>query len=288
MDVCATNSNATNSSCKVEPHQGVSYASVFLVGFLLNAAALRAFIAKWDSWKDTHIYMFNLAIADFALILFLPFRVFDAFFCLPKNYFCTFLIFIHFINMYASIMTTTVISVQRYLSVRFPLKVRSWKKKKQSAVAVCLVIWVILVTVCAIWYRENSPQNLWTCFERCKDKPLKLSSMVLLVFVGYVTPLLIIVFCSTQIICILLKLQDKSEKMKNAVGMVTANMVVFIMCYTPIHIAFVVNYFYEAPQDWNATYLYSHNFLIWSKWIASTNCCFDSISYYFLLKRINS
>ncbi|KAM6918236.1 G-protein coupled receptor 35 [Xenentodon cancila] len=279
--------NGTNSSCKVAAHQGVSYASVFLVGFLLNAAALRAFIAKWGSWKDTHIYMFNLAIADFALILFLPFRIYDAFFCLPKTYFCTFLIYIHFINMYASILTTTAISVQRYLAVRFPLKVRSWQKKKQTAVAVCLIIWALLMMFFAIYHKENSPEKLWTCYERCKDKPLQLVSVLLLVFLGYFTPLLIIVFCCTQIICILSKGHDNSDKMKRVIGMVTANMVVFILCYAPIHTAFVVNYFYVAPKDWKFTYLHSHHFLIWSEWIASTNCCFDAISFHFLLKRIH-
>ncbi|CAB1452685.1 unnamed protein product [Pleuronectes platessa] len=79
------NMNNTSTSCHVEHLQGLAYTPLFLLGFLINAAALRAFIAKRASWTDTHIYMFNLAIADSALVLFLPFRIFDAYSCLRKN-----------------------------------------------------------------------------------------------------------------------------------------------------------------------------------------------------------
>ncbi|XP_049888926.1 G-protein coupled receptor 35 [Epinephelus moara] len=278
----------TNSSCWVEPLQGVGYSVVFLLGFLVNASALRAFIAKRHFWTDTHVYMFNLAIADSALILFLPFRVWDAVFCLPRTVLCTVLIFIHFINMYASIMTTTAISVQRYLLIRFPLQARSWRKRKEIAFAVCLVLWGLLVTVCAVFREDNYPPKLWTCYERCKNLPLKIEFLVILFLLGFLTPLLIIVFCSSRIIYILLKDNDKSEEKRSTVGIVTANMVVFIFCYTPIHVSFLVNYFSEVPPNWQSAYLPAHKFLLVAEWIASTNCCFDSISYFFLLKRFYS
>ncbi|RVE61797.1 hypothetical protein OJAV_G00173770 [Oryzias javanicus] len=124
--------NGTNLTCKVETHWGLAFCPVFLLGFLINAAALRAFVAKRNHWTDTHIYMLNLAIADFTLILFLPFRIYDAFFCLRKTHLCTFLIQIHYVNMYASILTTASIAVHRYLAIRFPLQTRFWRRKKSD------------------------------------------------------------------------------------------------------------------------------------------------------------
>ncbi|KAF7668665.1 hypothetical protein LDENG_00297660 [Lucifuga dentata] len=117
--------NTTNNSCHVETLQAVAYAPLFLLGFLINAAALWAFIARRHTWTDTHIYMLNLVIADSTLILFLPFRIYDAFFCLSKTALCTFLISSHYINMYASILTSMAISVNRYLAVSFPLQASS-------------------------------------------------------------------------------------------------------------------------------------------------------------------
>lgn len=275
-------SNIINGTCKVDLGWGLGYSLLFLLGFLVNAAALRAFIAKRDSWTDTHVYMLNLNIADFALILFLPFRVYDAFFCLPKTYLCTFLIHIHFVNMYVSVLTTAAISIHRYLAIRFPLQTRSWRKKKE-AFAVCLVLWVLVATISALFLKENHPNKLWTCYERCEDAPLQLWVIVILTFLGVLAPLLIVLFCSSQIISILLKVHDMSGESKQTIGIVTANMTVFIVCYTPIHIAFLIDYFVIPPPDWKSAYLPKHTYFLVSEWIASTNCCFDSVSYYFLL-----
>lgn len=277
--------NTTNiTTCRREELQGRAYCTVFLMGFLVNAGALRAFVAKRKSWTDAHVYMCNLAIADFTLIVFLPFRIYDAFFCLPTStYLCTYLIYIHYVNMYVSILTTVAISVQRFLVIRFPLQARSWRKRKEVAFAVCLTIWGLVVAICATFREDNYPQNLWTCYERRKDRPLNLRFIVILLVLGFTGPLLIVVFCSSRIICIMLQ-TDTSELKKSNIGIVTANMIVFIVCYTPIHVALFVNYLSVVPPDWQCAYIPAHVFLLVSSWVASTNCCFDSISYYFLLK----
>ncbi|XP_015258233.1 PREDICTED: G-protein coupled receptor 35-like [Cyprinodon variegatus] len=281
--ICNATVNVT--ACSYSTLEGWAYSLVFLLGLLINSAALWAFIAKRASWTDCHIYMLNLVVADFALIIFLPFRIYDAFFCLPKTFLCTFLLFTHYINMYASILTTTAISVHRYLTIRFPLQARSWRKKKMAAVAICLPIWVILVSAVVVFRKENYPDKLWTCYERCKDAPLHPPFTIALVCLGYLAPLMIIVFCSSRTICILVKEQNESEEKKRIVEIVKANLIVFLVCYTPLHFAFVINLFYEVPSNWMYEYLPSHRFLQVSEWIASTNCVLDSISFYFLLKK---
>lgn len=270
-----------NTTSTLDTLQGVAYCPLFLCGLLLNAAALWASITQRASWTDTHIYIMNLAAADSALIFFLPFRIYHAFSCLPKTLLCTFLVSIHYINVYASIFTSTAISVHRYLAVRFPLRARAWRKKKMAAFGVCLAIWVFVVTICVIFRKENDPEKLCTCFERCRHERLGLQFGVTLISVGYLLPLLIIVFCSTQIISILLK--DKGTKpveRKSSIGIVTANMIVFIFCYTPIHIKFAASSFGAPSLDDQS----EHLLVIISEWIASTNCCLDSITYFFLLK----
>lgn len=280
-------SNSTNATCKGDSLQGLAYCPLFLLGFLVNAAAAHAFVSKRLSWTDTHIYMLNLVVADTALVLFLPLRIYNAFFCLPKTTLCTFLIFIHFINMYASILTTTAISVHRYLHVKFSLEARSWRRKKEAAVVVCLLLWVFLVTICAVFRTDNYPDKLWTCYERSKDHPLRLEFLLIVLVLGFLIPLIVIVFCSTQIIYTLSK-EDKTEEKTMTIRLVTANMIVFIVCYTPVHIGFLINFFYRAPEHWQTLYIPSHMYLLVSEWVASTNCCFDSISYYFLLKQFYS
>ncbi|XP_014894458.1 G-protein coupled receptor 35-like [Poecilia latipinna] len=283
-NITTTATSNTTDLCVSSVLEGLGYSLVFLLGLVINGAALWAFVAKRASWTDTHIYMLNLALADFLLVLFLPFRIYDAFFCLPKTWLCTFLIFIHFTNMYASILTTSAVSLHRYLTIRFPLQARSWKRRKEAAVAVCLLIWVFLISVVVVFHKVNLPEKLWSCYERCKNNRISPEFTSILLSLGYLAPLLIIVFCSSQIIRILGKELNKSEERKSIVGIIKANMIVFLVCYTPIHIAHVVSLLYKVPENWRDVYLPSHKFLQVSEWIASTNCCFDSISYYFLLK----
>ncbi|XP_014046753.1 G-protein coupled receptor 55 [Salmo salar] len=267
--------------------QGVSYLSVFLVGLLLNMASLRVFFIKRATWTDTHIFMLNLAAADCALILFLPFRIYDAFQSLPITPFCSFLISTHYINMYASIFTVTAISVHRFLVVKFPFQTRAWRSKK-VAVAVCGAIWVMVVMICGVFSDANHPQKLLTCYQRCKEIPLPVGFLAVLEVLGYLLPLLIIVFCSTQTIMVLLKEKDQEEttvEKRNIIGIITANLIVFVVCYTPIHLGFLLKYLAKTNHwetlDWDG---------FWQvcEWIATTNCFLDSISYYFLLKQFYS
>uniref|UniRef100_A0A4W5PB88 G-protein coupled receptors family 1 profile domain-containing protein n=1 Tax=Hucho hucho TaxID=62062 RepID=A0A4W5PB88_9TELE len=275
------------SSFLIDILQGGSYLSVFLVGLLLNMASLRVFFVKRASWTDTHIYMLNLAAADCALILFLPFRVYNAFQCLGITHFCTFLISTHYINMYASIFTVTAISVHRYLAVKFPFQTRAWRSKK-VAVGVCGAIWVTAVTICGVFSDANHPQKLLTCYQRRKDIPLPVGFLAVLEVLGYLLPLLIIVFCSTQTVMVLLKEKVQEEttvEKRNIIGIITANLIVFVVCYTPIHLGYLLKYLaitnHWKTLNWDAFWLVC-------EWIATTNCLLDSISYYFLLKQFYS
>lgn len=285
--MCNNTFNLTEStSCKVRILQAWAYCPVYFLGFLVNAAAIRAFIAKRSSWTDTHVYMFNLAVADFTVILLLPFRIMDSFFCLPKSQLCTVLINVHYINMYSSILTSVSISIQRFLAVIFPMQVSSWRWKKVMASVVCLLIWTVVLTISAVFIKENQPDKLWTCYERCKDKPLQLEFLLALLLFGFAVPLLIVVFCSTWVVCTLSKAEEMSEEKRSTVGIVMANMLVFIVCYTPFHIGLLINHLLTQPPDWKSEYLPAHEYLLVSEWIASTNCCFDCIGYYFLLRHV--
>ncbi|KAK7945758.1 hypothetical protein WMY93_001486 [Mugilogobius chulae] len=120
-------SNIT-TECHRDTIQGLGYVLLFVPGILLHIIAFRAFLSRLGSWTDTHIYIFNLALADCTLIIFLPFRIYDSFCCLPKTPLCTVLFSIHYLNMYASIMTTAAVSVHSKSIWNYSLKeYMEWK-----------------------------------------------------------------------------------------------------------------------------------------------------------------
>ncbi|XP_041694422.1 G-protein coupled receptor 55-like [Coregonus clupeaformis] len=275
----------TNMLEEVRLFQRVVYSPVFLLGLVLNLSALRVFYCKRDSWTDTHIYMFNLAVADCALITFLPFRIYHTFFNLDSPGLCVVLVLIHFTNMYASIFTVMAISIQRFIAIQFPFHSRRMGSKKQVAVVVCVMIWVTIVVLCVIFREHNRPEYRQACFER--HRPFPLGYILTLEILGYVVPFLTMLLCSLQTICTLLAKKDmhSNEDNRKSIRIISANLVVFFICYTPIHIAFFMKFYVasKVPLDCQQ-YNLMHNFYHVSEGIATTNCCLDAIGYFFLVK----
>lgn len=265
----------------------VAYTPVFIVGLFFNVTALCIF-CRLKRWTDTHIYMFNLLVADFLAIIFLPFRILEAFCPITPSKLCTFLLCTQYSNMYSSIFTITAISIHRFIAVRFPFLTKALaSKSKMIATSKCIFIWTIIVVICASNYKDLLPDKLQTCYDRILTKKLDKNFFLLLEILGYFIPVLIVILCSTQTIYILIRSlkhvqgKDKVER-KNIAAIITANMFTFIVCFTPVHIGLLLQYVSDTSgKD------FVHVFLDVAEWIATTNCCLDSIGYYFLLKRVN-
>uniref|UniRef100_A0A8C7MXI0 G-protein coupled receptors family 1 profile domain-containing protein n=1 Tax=Oncorhynchus kisutch TaxID=8019 RepID=A0A8C7MXI0_ONCKI len=276
-------------SNEVRLFQRVVYSPVFLLGLALNLSALRVFYRKRASFTDTHIYMLNLAVADCALITFLPFRIYHTFFSITSPGLCAVLVLINFTNMYASIFTVTAISVQRFIAIQFPFHSRRMGSKKQVAVVVCVMIWVTIVVLCVIFREHNRSEHNLACFER-EFHLFPLGYILSLEILGYVVPLLTMLLCSCQTICTLLAYKDMHSYKDNrkSIRIISANLVVFFICYTPIHMAFFMKLYvaYKVPTDCQQ-YNLMHKFYHVSEWIATTNCCLDAIGYFFLVKEFH-
>lgn len=269
----------------------VAYTPVFIVGLVLNFSALWCF-KRTPQWTDTHIYMLNLLLADFLLTLFLPFRIIETFRPMEPSGLCTFLICVHYTNMYSSIFTITAISIHRYLAVRFPIRNKSSgaseARRKKIASGTCLFIWLFVIVLCLIFSSNMHSDKLKTCYERKDDVKMSYQFLLVLEILGYLLPIVTITTCSTQTIRTLLKsLKDIRQhteeeiinKRKNIIAIITANMVVFIVCFTPIHAGYLVRNFSKTSKT--IRYFYDV-----SEWLATTNCCLDFVGYYFLLKNV--
>ncbi|XP_016147589.1 G-protein coupled receptor 55-like [Sinocyclocheilus grahami] len=278
-----------NHTDKVLSHfERVAYMPVFIVGLFFNVTALCIF-CRLKRWTDTHIYMFNLLVADFLAIIFLPFRILEAFCPIKPSELCTFLLCTQYSNMYSSIFTITAISVHRFIAVRFPFLTKAQaSKSKMIATSTCIFIWTIIVVICACNYEDLNPDKLQTCYDRKLTKKLKQHFFLLLQILGYLIPVLIVILCCTQAIYILIRSlkhvqgREKVER-KNIAAIINANLFTFIVCFTPVHIGLLLQY--VVSDDSGNDFV--HVFLDVAEWIATTNCCLDSIGYYFLLKRVN-
>ncbi|XP_053506893.1 G-protein coupled receptor 55 [Ictalurus furcatus] len=268
--------------------QRVAYTPVFILGIILNASALWCFM-RIPQWTDTHIYMLNLLLADLILALFLPFRIFETYCPMKPMPLCTFLICVHYINMYASIFIITAISIHRYVAIRFPMQNKtshaSEVRRRRITSGICALIWVTVITLSTTFMKDMYPERLETCYELKEHDKMSLSFLLVLEILGYLLPIVTIMTCSAHVVWTVLKsLKDIRQhteeeiinQRKRVVAIITANMIVFIVCFTPIHVGYLLRHISVKN---------SHIFYDVSEWLATTNCCLDSVGYYFLLKK---
>ncbi|XP_045390877.1 hydroxycarboxylic acid receptor 2 [Lemur catta] len=209
----------------------------FVFGLLGNGLALWIFCFHLKSWKSSRIFLFNLAVADFLLIICLPF--------LMDNYVrkwdwrfgdipCRLMLFMLAMNRQGSIIFLTVVAVDRYFRVVHPHHALNKISNRTAAIISCL-LWGVTIGLTFHLLREtlliqNGPACLCSSFSICNAFRWH-DAMFLLEFF---LPLAIILFCSARIIWSLRQRQmDRHAKIKRAINFITVVAVVFVICFLP-------------------------------------------------------
>ncbi|KAI5945049.1 hydroxycarboxylic acid receptor 2 [Manis javanica] len=209
----------------------------FVFGVLGNGLALWIFCFHLKSWKSSQIFLFNLAVADFLLIICLPF--------LMDNYVrkwdwrfgdipCRLMLFMLAMNRQGSIIFLTVVAVDRYFRVVHPHHALNKISNQRAAVISCVLWGVTIGLTVHLLYKKilirNQDANLCSSFSICHTFRWH-DAMFLLEFI---LPLGIILFCSVRIIWSLRQRQmDRHAKIKRAINFIMVVAIVFIICFLP-------------------------------------------------------
>ncbi|XP_040843012.1 hydroxycarboxylic acid receptor 2 [Ochotona curzoniae] len=209
----------------------------FVFGLLGNGLALWIFCFHLKSWKSSRIFLFNLAVADFLLIICLPF--------LTDNYMrkwdwkfgdvpCRLMLFMLAMNRQGSIIFLTVVAVDRYFRVVHPHHALN-KISNQTAAVISCLLWGVTIGLTVHLLNKkmltpNGAANLCSSFSICEAFRWH-DAMFLLEFF---LPLAIILFCSVRIVWSLRQRQmDRHAKIRRAINFVLVVAVVFVICFLP-------------------------------------------------------
>ncbi|XP_023285961.1 12-(S)-hydroxy-5,8,10,14-eicosatetraenoic acid receptor-like [Seriola lalandi dorsalis] len=236
------------------------YAAVMIVIFILalplNASVLHLFIFKLKFWKSNsnNVFLFNLVLADILLLFCLPIKAYNFINGERRSdngAVCKAMLFMLFLNRGASIAFLTVTSIHRYFNVVHPGRknlLRALKKSPQ----ISILIWLLLLPLtiptmlktfeCCNSHKSDLPHN--DSSHEGDDTLVKdvVDSMREVVFFTQILiPFIILVYCTVRIVNRLRKktVGDRT-KLKRAVFLVTAVMVVFSFCFLPCTIARMV------------------------------------------------
>nr|DBA25921.1 TPA: hypothetical protein GDO54_010248 [Pyxicephalus adspersus] len=261
---------------------------VLVFGLVFNSLATWVFCFRMKKWTETRVYMMNLLLSDCCLLFILPFRIYSThlswIFGAP---FCNVLVSIYFMNKYMGIAIITLISVDRYVAIKFPLRARSFRSPKNAAMA-CVIVWLLFIATRLYLdlATDSSFRDQTLCFRKVTSKPLKRTLYFSLL--GFCVPTLILIFCSIQIILTLKrkeKMSVQEEKdIQKTIRIVITNMAIFLLCFLPVGTGNIVRFIMEYMNLDCSVLKIVTDFVHVAQGVGDLNCCLDSVTYYFVAK----
>uniref|UniRef100_A0A4W6DDB6 G-protein coupled receptors family 1 profile domain-containing protein n=1 Tax=Lates calcarifer TaxID=8187 RepID=A0A4W6DDB6_LATCA len=119
----------------------------FVLGLPLNLSVLYIFIFRFKFWKNKSIFLFNIVVADFLLVVCLPAKAYHYQHGLRRsgnNVVCKTLLFMLFLNRGASIAFLITLSLDRYFNV-VHLGRRNFVKVLKKTPQISIIIWLLLL-----------------------------------------------------------------------------------------------------------------------------------------------
>ncbi|KAM4529887.1 hydroxycarboxylic acid receptor 2-like isoform 2-T2 [Fundulus diaphanus] len=236
-----------NDTCKMpnttSTYQVLSWvmAGEFILGLPVNLSVLYVLVFRFKFWKNNCVFLFNIVLADFLLVTFLPVKIYHY----QNNQrgsedpaVCGAAFFLRFLNRGASVVFLTMMSLDRYFSVVHLGRKNCFKAFKKSPL-ISVIVWVSLlpftiptmvrkVDCCNSWGRGNP-----TPLDKMTD-----SFRETIFFSQIIVPYIILIYCTARIVS---RLQRKTigekAKLRRAVFAVVSVAVVFSICFLPCTIA---------------------------------------------------
>ncbi|XP_018412384.1 PREDICTED: hydroxycarboxylic acid receptor 3-like [Nanorana parkeri] len=212
---------------------------IFVLGSLFNGIALWAFCFHIKVWKSSTVYLFNLSVADFLLMICLPFRT--DYYLKKKIWFygdvpCRVMLFMFAMNRAGSIFFLTLVGLDRYFKVVYPHHRINSMSIKAAVVTACAV-WLVAISLTAFLLTKDHTGGNVSRKAYC-DSFIVCSAYSwwhdLLFIIEFFVPLCIVLFCSYSVIWKLRQRNmDRDLKIRKAVKCITLVGVVFCVCFLP-------------------------------------------------------
>ncbi|KAM3611194.1 uncharacterized protein V6R79_014811 [Siganus canaliculatus] len=181
----------------------------------------------------------SLAISDFVFCAFLPFSITNMVMeeWVFGLFLCKFASCVLFLNMFSSIFLLVIISIDRFVSVVFPVWAQNHRTIKKASVVVVLA-WLLAIglSVPSVIFRDvASHLGRSVCYNNYTlHKSSHSIVAVSRLIAGFVVPFIIIILCYSIII---LRLRtSRMTKNSKPFRVMTALIAAFFICWLPYHV----------------------------------------------------
>ncbi|XP_015268729.1 PREDICTED: chemokine-like receptor 1 [Gekko japonicus] len=267
------------------------YSITCLLGLVGNGVVIGIIVFKMKKSVNA-IWFLNLAVADFLFNVFLPLTI--SYTALGYNWvfgkgMCKVNSFLLILNMYTSVFSLATISIDRCISVVFPV----WSQNHRSpkiAYSLCPLIWTlgILMSSPSLVFRDTETHRYTgnvVCFnnyylpnslhDRSVHDMRHVTVNVTRFLAGFVMPMAIITVCYMIIIFRLRR--NRLAKSKRPLRIIIAIIMTFFLCWCPYHIFNLL----ETQHRWVLGPVLEIGLPIVTA-IAVANSCMNPILYVFM------
>ncbi|KAM6202687.1 B2 bradykinin receptor [Rhynchocyon petersi] len=272
---------------------------IFILAALENIFVLSVFFLHKSSCTVAEIYLGNLAVADLILVCGLPFwaiTVANNFDWLFGEVLCRVVNTATYMNLYSSICFLMLVSIDRYLAL---VKTMSMGRMRavRWAKLYSLIIWgcTLLLSSPMLAFRtmqdySKEGYNVTACVINYPSPNWEVFTNFLLNLVGFLLPLVVIIFCTVQIMQVLRNNEmQKFKEMqteRKATVLVLAVLLLFVVCWLPFQISTFLDTLHRLEYLTSCSYVQVIDvFTQISSFVAYSNSCLNPLVYVIVGKR---
>ncbi|XP_039986989.1 leukotriene B4 receptor 1 [Xiphias gladius] len=252
------NSAELSSSEKMAPEEfegGTAVACVilglsFLIGAPGNLLVIWTILRHVKHRSHTLVLILHLAAADLLVLITLPLWIYSlAHSWVFGEASCKAMVYTIKACMYSSVFLITLMSVERFVSVRYPFASAKWKRQK-ALNKVLLTLWtaafLFSIPIIPTQVVGNESGEDHCLYQQYTSDTQELVFVLLETLVGYILPFSVLVVCYGCLFSRITQMTFKSKR-KSTV-LITSVVVVFAICWTPHHIGNVLSLIILAIQ----------------------------------------
>ncbi|XP_061077515.1 C3a anaphylatoxin chemotactic receptor-like [Conger conger] len=216
----------------------------FLVGAPGNLLVIWTILRHMKRRSHTVTLILHLAAADLLVLITVPLWIY----AFARSWVfgeaaCKAMTYIIYSCTHSSVFLITVMSVERFVSVRYPVASLRWKNKKNVLSKVLLVLWsaALLFSIPAILTKvvDEEDGEVQCLYRRYSSTGQEIACLLLEILVGFVVPFSVLAVCYGCLLCQIKRLTFRTKQKSTA--LIAAVVAVFLLCWLPHQVGNVLS-----------------------------------------------
>ncbi|NXE46684.1 ACKR2 protein, partial [Casuarius casuarius] len=266
------------------------YTVIFLVGLAGNALLFMVLIMHFKKKKKmTELYLLNLVVSDFLLLITLPFLALYISQWVTWDLLCPLLNTMYTMNFYSGVLFVSCMSLDMYFQIVHACSPRSSMKKRNS-ILILSVVWIlsILLSVPDGIFANIKPIHNKTlmCTHDYGQKHLfwKVVFQAIRNILGFLVPFLFMVFCYSRIACVLTASPIPGSR--RALSLVFTLVGVFFLLWSPYNVVLILHSLQDVGVISNCERSRQLDYAMQiTESLSLVHCCLNPLLYAFAKKQ---